>query len=237
MEPLTRSAPSAQATDARGIVDFIDAIDGMAGIEPHSLMLLRHGHVIAEGFWAPYTAGGIQQLYSLGKSFTATAAGFAWAEGLLDLDATVVSYFPELDAEITDPRSRSIKIRHIASMSAGHSSEQWDRALAADRFEPVRGSLLEPPDGTPGVTFAYSQSTSYALGAIVRRVAGQSFMEFLRPPAVRASGHRRSTLASASGGAGHRVRRSGHHHRGGGSAGPVVSARRNPGRVIHATVG
>jgi CubicO group peptidase (beta-lactamase class C family) len=181
MPALPRCAPSAQATDARGIVAFLDAIDGVAGIEPHSLMLLRRGHVIAEGWWAPYTPEGLQHLYSLSKSFTSTAAGFAWAEGLLDLDAPVVSYFPELDSEITNPRSRSILVRHIASMSAGHSSEQWDRALAADYADPVRGFLLEPPDGTPGVTFAYSQSTTYTLGAIIQRVTGQTLTEFLRP--------------------------------------------------------
>ncbi|WP_194910881.1 serine hydrolase domain-containing protein [Catenulispora rubra] len=181
MTALTRSEPSAQTTDARGVIAFLDAIEGVSGIEPHSIMLLRHGHVIAEGWWAPYDPDGVQQVYSLSKSFTATAAGFAWAEGLLDLDAPVVSYFPELDSEITDPRSRSILVRHIASMSAGHTSEQWDRALATYWEEPVRGFLLDPPDGTPGVTFAYSQSTTYALGAIIQRQSGQSLVEYLRP--------------------------------------------------------
>lgn len=181
MAPLPRCAPSAQDTDARGVVAFLDAIDGRSGTEPHSLMLLRHGRVIAEGWWAPYTPDGIQHLYSLSKIFTSTAAGFAWAEGLLDLDAPVISHFPELDAEITDPGSRSIRIRHIASMSAGHTTEQWHRALAADRAEPVRGFLLEPPDGVPGQTFAYSQSTTYTLAAVIQRVTGQTLTEFLRP--------------------------------------------------------
>jgi CubicO group peptidase (beta-lactamase class C family) len=181
MTPLPRSAPREQATDARGILAFLDAIDGVGGIEPHGIMLLRHGHVIAEGWWAPYAPERLHHLYSLSKSFTCAAAGFATAEGLLDLDAPVISYFPELDAEITDPRSRSILVRHIASMSAGHSTEQWDRAVAADHAEPVRGFLLEPPDGTPGVTFAYSQSTTYTLAAIIQRAAGKSLSEYLRP--------------------------------------------------------
>ena len=181
MTALPRSAPSAQATDAGGVVAFLDAIDGVAGVEPHSLMLLRHGEVIAEGWWDPYRRDDVHQLYSLSKSFTSTAAGFAWADKLLDLDAPVVSYFPELDAEITDPRSRSILVRHIASMSAGHTTEQWNRAVETDFVEPVRGFLLDPPDGTPGLTFAYSQSTTYVLGAIIQRVTGGSLIEYLRP--------------------------------------------------------
>ncbi|GAA1967989.1 serine hydrolase [Catenulispora subtropica] len=181
MTPLPRCTPSAQNTDARGVSAFLDAIDGESGVEAHSLMLLRHGHVIAEGWWAPYSPQGIQHLYSLSKSFTGTAAGLAWAEGLLDLDAPVISHFPELDAEITDPRSRSILVRHIASMAAGHTAEQWDRAWAADRDEPVRGFLLHPPDGVPGTTFAYSQPTTYTLAAVIQRVTGQTLTEYLRP--------------------------------------------------------
>lgn len=181
MTALPRSAPSTQDTDAHGIVAFLDAIDGLDGTEPHSVMLLRHGQVIAEGWWTPYRRDEVRQLYSLSKSFTSTAAGFAWAEKLLDLDAPVVSYFPELDAEVTDPRSRSILVRHIATMSAGHTGEQWNRAVETDYDDPVRGFLLDPPDGTPGVTFAYSQSTTYVLGAIIQRVTGSSLLEYLRP--------------------------------------------------------
>lgn len=184
MTALNRSAPSAQATDARGVIAFLDALDAAADAtrtEPHGFLLLRHGHVIAEGWWTPYAPERLHQYYSLSKMFTSTAAGLAWDEGLLDLDAPVIGYFPELDNEITDPRSRSILVRHVASMSAGHTTEQWDRALEADWDEPVRGFLLEPPDGTPGVTFAYSQSTTYTLAAIIQRQCGQSLVEYLRP--------------------------------------------------------
>lgn len=192
MTALNRSTPSAQGADARGVIAFLDALegagaagaagaDGAARTEPHGVMLLRHGHVIAEGWWSPYRPDRIHQLYSLSKIFTSTAAGLARAEGLLDLDAPVISYFPELDEEITDPRTRSILVRHIASMSAGHTGEQWDRAVHEDPEEPVRGFLLNPPDGTPGVTFAYSQPTTHTLGAIVQRQTGQTLVEYLRP--------------------------------------------------------
>ncbi|MFJ2116581.1 serine hydrolase, partial [Streptomyces sp. NPDC087850] len=114
--PLPVSTPAAQGVDARGVQAFLDAIEGRPGIEPHSLMILRHGHLVASGWWAPYTEDRVHLLYSLSKSFTSTAAGFAVAEGLLDLDAPVVSYFPEFDADITDPGSRAMRVRHVAAM-------------------------------------------------------------------------------------------------------------------------
>ncbi|MEE1664518.1 serine hydrolase domain-containing protein [Streptomyces sp. WAC07094] len=179
--PLPVSTPAEQGVDARGIQAFLDAVETASDIEPHSLMILRHGHLVASGWWAPYTAGRLQLLYSLSKSFTSTAAGVAVAEGLLDLDAPVISYFPEFQADITDPRSRAMLVRHIASMASGHLAETDTEAFGRDRAEPVRGFLLIPPDRDPGTVFAYNQPTTYTLAALVQRLSGQSLTEYLRP--------------------------------------------------------
>src|ERR1700720_1438425 len=98
---LPRSAPSDQGVDSAAILSFLDALEQRPDIEMHSLMVVRHGRVVAEGWWAPYSAERPHLLYSLSKSFTSTAAAFAAAEGLLGLDDTVVSHFPEFEADIT----------------------------------------------------------------------------------------------------------------------------------------
>jgi CubicO group peptidase (beta-lactamase class C family) len=177
---LPRSAPADQQVDPAAILSFLDAIDERPDIEMHSLMVVRHGRVVAEGWWAPYSAERPQLLYSLSKSFTSTAAAFAQAEGLLDLDDTVVSHFPEFAADITDPRSRSVKVRHVASMAAGHTREMLAEAIMRDPEEPVRGFLLIPPDCDPGTVFAYSQPCTYALASIVQRNAGMPLTRYLR---------------------------------------------------------
>jgi CubicO group peptidase (beta-lactamase class C family) len=179
--PLPVSTPGEQGVDASGIHAFLDAVEAEAGMEPHSLMILRHGHVVASGWWAPYTPERLQLLYSVSKSFTSTAAGFAVAEGLLDLDDPVISHFAEFEADITDPRSRAMLVRHIAAMASGHVAETYAAAVRLDRKEGVRGFLLIPPDRDPGTVFAYNQSATYALAAIVQRVTGQSLTAYLRP--------------------------------------------------------
>jgi CubicO group peptidase (beta-lactamase class C family) len=176
-----RSTPSALGIDAAGVSDFVRALETTAGVEPHSLMLLRHGQVAAEGWWAPYSADRVHLLYSLSKSFTAAAVGIAVGEGLIDLDATVLSYFPELDADVTDARSRRILVRHVLAMASGHREETLERARALDPENIVRGFLLLPPDEEPGTVFAYNQPCTYSLGAIVRRVSGGSLLDYLRP--------------------------------------------------------
>ncbi|WP_439691610.1 serine hydrolase domain-containing protein [Curtobacterium sp. SP.BCo] len=176
-----RSTPSALGIDARGIARFLDALESTPDVEPHSIVLLRHGQVAAEGWWAPYAAERVHLLYSLSKSFTAAAVGIAVREGLVDLDATALSYFPELDADVTDDRSRRIRVRHLLAMASGHREEALERARAADPENLVRGFLLTPPDEEPGTVFAYNQPCTYTLGAIVRRVSGASLVEYLRP--------------------------------------------------------
>ncbi|MCQ9180001.1 beta-lactamase family protein [Streptomyces sp. IBSBF 2953] len=178
---LPSSTPSAEGVDALGVHAFLDAVESTGLVEPHSLMILRHGRLVASGWWEPYTPDRLHLLYSLSKSFTATAAGFAVAEGLIGLDDPVVSYFPELDAEITDPRSRAVLVRHVASMASGHEEETYDRAHALDRDDLVRGFLLLPPEREPGSVFAYNQPATYALAAIVQRVTGRSLTAYLRP--------------------------------------------------------
>jgi CubicO group peptidase (beta-lactamase class C family) len=178
---LPRSAPEDQQVDPGAILHFLDAVEDHPDVEMHSLMVVRHGHVVTEGWWAPYSAERPHLLYSLSKSFTSTAAAFAQAEGLLDLDDTVASHFGEFAADISDPRSRSIKIRHIASMASGHTREMLGEALARDPAEPVRGFLLIPPDGEPGTVFAYSQPCTYTLASIIQRNSGLPLTQYLRP--------------------------------------------------------
>ncbi|MEU3486310.1 serine hydrolase domain-containing protein [Streptomyces massasporeus] len=179
--PLPTSGPAAQGVDASGVHAFLDALEAAPEIEPHSLMIMRHGRLVASGWWAPYTPERLHLLYSLSKSFTGTAAALAEAEGLLDFYAPVISYFPEFEADITDPRSRVMLVRHVASMASGHRRDTVDEAFGRDPAEPVRGFLRLPPDEDPGTVFAYNQPATYTLAAIVQRVTGQSLSDYLRP--------------------------------------------------------
>src|SRR5215469_3946661 len=130
---LPRGRPADQRVDPAAILSFLDALEERPDIEMHSLMVVRHGRVVAEGWWAPYSAGRPHLLYSLSKSFTSTAAAFAQAEGLLDLDDPVVGHFGEFAAEITDARTRSVRIRHVAAMASGHTREMMPEAVGRDR--------------------------------------------------------------------------------------------------------
>ena len=66
---LPRSSPEAQGVSSAAVLAFVEAAD--KDIDSlHSFMLVRHGHVVAEGWWAPYAAESPHMLFSLSKSFT-----------------------------------------------------------------------------------------------------------------------------------------------------------------------
>src|SRR4051794_40150182 len=91
---LPHSAPEAQGIASSAILAFVEAAE--REIESlHSFMLLRHGQVLAEGWWAPYEAERPHMLFSLSKSFTSSAIGLAVAEARLSIDDLVLPFFPE----------------------------------------------------------------------------------------------------------------------------------------------
>ncbi|RYB92479.1 class A beta-lactamase-related serine hydrolase [Nocardioides glacieisoli] len=181
MHQLPRDTPASQGVDPAAVLGFLDAVDADPAVELHGLMVLRHGHVVAEGWWAPHTPERTRLLYSISKSFTSTALALAVDEGLLGLDDTVLDHFPEYADEDLSAYTRSTTLRHLASMASGHGREMWPEAVAADPSEPVRGFLVSAaPEHAPGSVFAYSQPCTYTVAAAIQRRTGQRLSEYLR---------------------------------------------------------
>jgi CubicO group peptidase (beta-lactamase class C family) len=185
---LPRTTPESQGLRSSAISAFLDAIDAAPAIELHSLMILRHGQVLAEGWWQPYSRDEVHLLYSLSKSFTSAAAGLAAAEGLLSLDDKIVDLFSEHADVVTDDRVRRLTLRHLLRMATGHREDALPRAYQIDPKDLVRGFLAVPPDEEPGSIFCYNNAATFVVGAAVQKVSGQSLVEFLTPRLFRPLG-------------------------------------------------
>lgn len=177
---LPPSTPSAEAVDAAGILALIEALEARPDVEPHGLTVIRHGREIASGHWAPYRRDQPRLLYSLSKSFTSTAVGFAIEEGLFGLDDLVIDHFPEYLADAADDRVRSWRVRHLLSMATGHGRDTQAEIFGRDE-DPVRLFLRQPPEYDPGTRFAYNQGCTYTAGAILQRRAGCTLPAYLQP--------------------------------------------------------
>ena len=176
---LPRSTPAAEGVSAAGIAALLDAAEADPGIGLHSLMVLRHGRVVVEGWWAPHRPTDARQLYSMSKSFTATALGFALAEDRLSLDDLVVDHFPEL-ASAAGPVARTITVEHLARMATGHHADTLP-AMTHGNTDPISGFLGQEPESPPGSVFAYNNGATYTLGAIVQARTGEPLTGYLQP--------------------------------------------------------
>jgi len=176
---FSRSNPRQQGVDEAGVAALLDALESDSRIEMHSLMVVRHGSVIAEGWWRPYSPGRLHLLYSLSKTFTATALGIAVAEDRVDLDATMLHYLPELTAVEPSDRTQRIRVRDLASMASGHHAETFGQVYPTADWMAAFAAM--PPESEPGTVFAYNQSCTYAIAKILQRVTGQGLVDYLRP--------------------------------------------------------
>lgn len=176
--PLPRSAPEAQGVMAQAILDFVTAANQRIQ-SMHSFMLLRHGTVIAEGWWHPYRPSVPHTLFSLSKSFTSTAVGLAVSEGLLSVNDPVSKFFAKDLPKKTSPRLAAMQVRHLLTMSTGHHDDTTDRIIGARN--PFRAFLGLPIEHEPGSYFVYNSGASYMLAAIIQKLTGQTLAAYLAP--------------------------------------------------------
>ena len=178
--PLPRSTPAAQGVAAAGIAALIDGL-AARDLQVHSCMVLRHGLVIAEGWWQPYAADTPHMLFSLSKSFTSTAVGLAVHEGRLSVDDPVTSFFPDDLPATVGPNLAAMRVRHLLTMGTGHHTDTTERVRAAGLPNWARGFLSLAVEHAPGSTFVYNSGASYLLSAIVQRVTGLTLLDYLTP--------------------------------------------------------
>lgn len=178
---LPRSTPEDQGVDPAGILRFVEGMESKF-LGPHSFMIARHGKVIAEGWWAPYREQDVHLLYSLSKSFTSTAVGFAASEGLLDLQDPVIRYFPEdLPSDVSENLAL-MRIRDLLTMNTGHTTEpQRGNFEGAAKENYVRGFLAHPVEKKPGTHFLYNTLATYMCSAILHKVTGETLLDYLGP--------------------------------------------------------
>jgi len=178
MSTLPRCSPEAQGASSEGILAFIDGVEA-AGLELHSLMVLRRGAVVAEGWWTPYGPDVPHVLYSLSKSFASTAAGFAVTEGRFALDDAVISFFPDdLPAEVSD-NLRAMRVRDLLTMSTGHTTEPVVRTAPEGNWP--RQFPAATVEKKPGTHFLYNSAATYMVSAIVEKTTGQRLLDYLTP--------------------------------------------------------
>ncbi len=173
---LIRTTPESQGVSSKGITDFLNAID-TGKVEFHSFMFLRHGKVIAEGWWQPYSAESKHIMYSASKTFTATGIGLAISENRLKLTDKVVSFFPASVPDTLSDYMKEMTVSDLLMMSTGQEAEP--RRGQNDDW--IRSFLSKAPTDKPGTIFRYNNTATFMLSSIVQQVTGGTLYDYLLP--------------------------------------------------------
>ncbi len=177
---LPTATPESQGIPSETILEYVKAAEADPDRAAHSLIIIRNGNAIAEGYWTPYAQEQPHELFSLSKSFTSTAVGLAVEEGLLDIDDRVIDFFPESTPKDAPDNLKNLRVRHLLRMSTGHTTEP-------QIWTPVAGTTVverffaSPPETEPGSQFLYNTPATYLLSAIVQKVTGQRVRDYLMP--------------------------------------------------------
>ncbi len=177
---LPRSLPGLQGVAPQGILDFLTTVESEK-LNVHSLMVLRHGQVVAEGWWSPYAPQLRHTLYSLSKSFTSTAVGMAVAEGRLSVDDKVVSFFKNDLPDTISDNLAAMRVRDLLTMTTGHHKDTTPSLRGSGSSNWIKSFLAQPVDHQPGTFFVYNSGATYMLSAIVQQLTGQPLISYLKP--------------------------------------------------------
>jgi len=172
---LPRSTPERQGVSSIDLLSAVEALDRFEQV--HSLMVLRHGQVVAEGWWSPYDGETPHELYSLSKSFTSTAVGLAVGEGLLRVDDPVLKHLGTDGPEKPSGHLQAMRIRDLLTMTTGHQEEP----PIAPGLMSARSFLAQPVPHKPGTHFKYNTPATFMQSALVQKVAGSTTFEYLQP--------------------------------------------------------
>lgn len=172
---LERIAPEAVGIPSRDVHALLAALDA-SGSELHGMMILRHGLVAAEGWWAPYAAGQVHGSQSLTKTMTGLAFGVAMLEGLMTPDTRLIDIFPEYASLCAGkPYWDELRMRHMTTMSAG-----MERQPAVTDPDWIEKFFTMDIVHKPGTAFYYNSAACSMVGACIRRITGSGQREYLR---------------------------------------------------------
>lgn len=172
---LRRATPESHGIRSEAIGRFIDDVQNK-GLELHSFMMQRGGDVVAEAWWKPYVPEIPHELYSLSKSFTSTAVGFAVQDGLLTVDDYVLSFFPSYKSPCDN--LKKMKIKHLLSMNTGHTDDTMHDVLWGEK-DCVTSFLEIDVAKEPGTHFLYNTGATYMLSVIVQKLVGMNINDYL----------------------------------------------------------
>lgn len=179
---MPKNTPLTQAIDALLAPVFQPADPGAAVIVTHKgRTVFRKGYGLANlELKVPVRPEMVFRIGSVTKQFTAVAILMLVQEGKIDLDAELKAYLPDYPTH-----GEKITVLHLLNHTSGIKSytdmsewaSLWRKDLSLQELVDVFKD--QPAQFKPGEMWAYNNSAYVLLGALIEKVTGQSYAQFL----------------------------------------------------------
>lgn len=143
----------------------------------HSIVMAKGNKIFTEMYKKPFNANTVHRMYSETKSFVGIAVAQLAADRKISLDDKIVDYFPDKLPPDLSPYIKMQTIRHMLTMQTFTTGIGWLGQNVTDRLKHYFSLRAEK---CPGTVFHYDSEGSFVLGALIERVTGMTFLDYLR---------------------------------------------------------
>lgn len=192
---ISLAAAAAQAQDTRALTRFVDsaataAVSAKGGTPGVSIAIVKAGRpLLIKGYGfadiendVPATPETVYRIGSVTKQFTAAAILRLAEQGKLALDDTLQKFLPTFPSQ-----DNRVTIRHLLNHTSGIRSytslgAKWQRVIRNDLAPDSMIALFanEPFDFKPGAQWRYNNSGYFLLGAIIEKLSGKSYGQYVQ---------------------------------------------------------
>ena len=178
------STPEDQGMDSAALAKLVAY---GAGRSLDSLLIARHGRIVLDAYYAPYSAEIPHIINSSTKAVIGTLAAMAMKDGLLDsMDHPLLDFFPERSFVIFDDRKKAITLQHLLDMTSGIDWREPTDGQPVTFFEMERSPdwakfvLDRPMSNAPGDIFNYNSGNPHLLSAILTKLTRMSAEDYAK---------------------------------------------------------
>ncbi len=176
--PYENATPESQGLSSQAIIDFVHAIKE-AGLELHGMIISRHHKILAEGYWAPYSAKP-HRIYSANKCTNMLQTLFAIQEGYFNLDDRMADLMPDKMPDPLPDKLSRLTLRHLLMMATGHDKDTFG-AILQGGVDRAKAFFICPLVYEPGTHFLYNNGVPDMLALLCRRYTKMTMLEYLKP--------------------------------------------------------
>jgi CubicO group peptidase (beta-lactamase class C family) len=176
------STPEEQGMDSAQLARLVETV---GSFRQDSLLIVRHGRIVADAYYSPFAPGISHDLRSVTKSVVGTLTAIQLQNGMLDsVDQRVMDLFADRKIANLDDRKKAMTVQSLLDMTSGMDwTEKFytpDETLMQMFRSPNRSAFVldRPMADDPGTTFNYGGGNPYLLSALINQKSGRSAQDF-----------------------------------------------------------